>query len=210
MHLDAPCICNLGRVAYQEGVRLQQEFADRRRSGEIGDTLLLCEHPPVYTLGTNADAALVLRSDTAEVIQTDRGGEVTYHGPGQVVGYAICDLNGRGRDVHRHCRDLEEVMIRALADFGLGAGRIEGLTGVWLGDEKVGALGVRVRRWISTHGFALNVDCDLTYFDGIIPCGIRDKGVTTMERALGRPVDIDAVRQSCARHFEEIFLGTDG
>jgi len=210
MHLDAPCICNLGVIGYRDGLRVQQEYAEQRRAGEIGDTLLLCEHPPVYTLGTNADAAFVLRSDAVEVVQTDRGGEVTYHGPGQVVGYAICDLDRRGRDLHRHCRDLEEVMIRMLADFGIEAGRVEGLTGVWLGDSKVGALGVRVRRWISTHGFALNVNCDLAYFDDIVPCGIRDKDVTTMERALGRPVDLDAVRAGCARHFEEIFLGTDG
>lgn len=207
MHLDAPCTCNLGRVGYSEGLAVQQEFAERRRSGEIGDTLILCEHPPVYTLGTNADESFLLNAGDVEVVRTDRGGEVTWHGPGQVVGYAICDLTDRERDLHRFCRDLEEVMIRTLADHGLEGARIPGLTGVWLGDEKVGALGVRIRRWISSHGFALNVDCDLARFDGIVPCGIRDKGVTSMARALGAPVDLDRVRERCAHHFGEIFVG---
>ena len=177
----------------------------RRASGEIGDTLLLCGHPPVYTLGTTADGGDVLNGARAPVVRTDRGGEATWHGPGQVIGYAICDLDARGRDLHAFCRDLEEVMLRALADFGLRGGRIEGLTGAWLNEEKVGALGVRVRRWISTHGFALNVDCDLSYFKDVVPCGIRDRGVTTMTRALGRPVDFDAVQESCGKHFQEVF-----
>ncbi|MHC4818353.1 MAG: lipoyl(octanoyl) transferase LipB, partial [Planctomycetota bacterium] len=191
MHLAAHSICNLGRVLYDEGVRIQREYAERRRRGEIGDTLLLCEHPPVITLGTNADPADV-REPRAPVVRSDRGGETTWHGPGQVVGYVICDLSARGRDLHRFCRDLEEIMLGALSDFGLKGRRIEGLTGVWLGEEKVGALGVRVRRWVTTHGFALNVNCDLAYFDGIVPCGIRNRGVTSMERALGHPVDLDA------------------
>lgn len=207
MHLDERSICNLGLVAYDEGLAIQRETADRRRRGEIGDTLLLCEHPPVYTLGTNATDADVLDASRAPLVRTDRGGEATWHGPGQVVGYVVADLEARGRDLHRFCRDLEEVMIRAMAPFGLEGERIEGLTGVWLGDEKVGALGVRVRRWISTHGFALNVDCDLDYFRGIVPCGIRDRGVTSMARALGREVDIESVKENCARAFEEVFLG---
>ncbi|MHC4164297.1 MAG: lipoyl(octanoyl) transferase LipB, partial [Planctomycetota bacterium] len=162
MHLAAQSICSLGRIAYDEGVRVQREYAERRRHGETGDTLLLCEHPPVYTLGTNADPADV-REPRAPVVRSDRGGETTWHGPGQVVGYVICDLSARGRDLHRFCRDLEEIMLGALSDFGLRGRRIEGLTGVWLGEEKVGALGVRVRRWVTTHGFALNVNCDLAY-----------------------------------------------
>lgn len=204
MHLAAQSTCSLGRLAYDDGVRVQREYAARRRRGEIGDTLLLCEHPPVYTLGTNADPADV-REPRAPVVRTDRGGETTWHGPGQVVGYVICDLSARGRDLHRFCRDLEEIMLGALADFGLAGRRIDGLTGVWLGEEKIGALGVRVRRWVTTHGFALNVNCDLSYYDGIVPCGITDRGVTSMERALGRPVDLDAVKESCGRRFQEVF-----
>lgn len=206
MHLDARSTSDLGVVGYEEGLAVQREHWELRRKGAIGDTLLLCEHPPLYTLGTNADERHVLRAGVP-VHRTDRGGEVTFHGPGQVVGYAICDLEARGRDLHGFCRDLEEVMIRALADFGLPGERVPGLTGVWLGREKVGALGVRVRRWISTHGFALNVACDLSFYDGIVPCGITDRGVTSMEAALGRPVGLEAVKRACARHFEEVFLG---
>jgi lipoate-protein ligase B len=206
--LDARSICNLGRIGYREGLRIQREQAALREKGEIGDTLLLCEHDPVYTLGTNADRDHVLRETEVEVVRTDRGGEVTYHGPGQVVGYAICDLGERGKDLHRFCRDLEEVMIRALSDFGIGAARVEGLTGAWVGKEKIGALGVRVRRWISTHGFALNASCDLKHYDAIIPCGIFDRGVTCMKRVLGRPVGMDEVFEACGRRFSEVFLGS--
>jgi len=204
---DAPAVVRLGTIGYREGVEVQEQYAAERREGRIPDTLLLCGHPPVYTLGTNADPADVLRAEDVDVVRTDRGGEVTYHGPGQVVGYVIADLERRGRDLHRFCRDLEEVMIRALAEFGLDGARVPGLTGVWLGDEKVGALGVRVRRWISTHGFALNVNCDLERYSGIVPCGIRDRGVTTMERAIGGPVDLDKVAEACARSFRDLFGG---
>lgn len=205
MHLDARSTCDLGLVDYDEGLRIQGEHWERRRAGLIPDTLLLCEHPPVYTLGTNATPDEVLDAKRAQVVQTDRGGEVTYHGPGQVVGYVIADLEHRGRDLHRFCRDLEEIMLRVLADFGLAGRRVDGLTGVWIGDDKIGALGVRVRRWVTTHGFALNVDCDLSYFEGIVPCGIRDRGVTSMAQALGRAVDLDAVKESCGSHFEKVF-----
>jgi lipoyl(octanoyl) transferase len=201
----APSHVSLGRVAYAEGLRIQHDHAEARRRGEIPDTLLLCEHPPVYTLGTNADPSHVRDPQGAEVLQTDRGGEATWHGPGQVVGYVIADLEQRGRDLHRFCRDLEEIMIRALKDFGLLGRRIGGLTGVWLKEEKVGALGVRVRRWITTHGFALNVGCDLKWFDTVIPCGLVGRRVTSMERALGRAVDLGQVKESCAAHFQEVF-----
>lgn len=204
-HPAAGTVKDLGRVGYAEGLRLQHEHFDLRRRGEIADTLLLCEHPPVYTLGTNADAKDVRDAQGAEVVQTDRGGEATWHGPGQVVGYVICDLEARVRDLHAFCRDLEEVMLGTLRDFGLEGRRIEGLTGVWLGEEKVGALGVRVRRWITTHGFALNVGCDLRWFDTVVPCGLLARRVTSMERALGRPVDIEQAKESCAARFREIF-----
>ncbi|MHC4407520.1 MAG: lipoyl(octanoyl) transferase LipB [Planctomycetota bacterium] len=204
MHLDERSICNLGLISYAEGLRVQREYALLREANGIGDTLLLCEHPPVYTLGTNADQSNVLCAGDIEVVQTDRGGEVTYHGPGQQVGYAVCDLDARGRDLHRHCRELEEVMIRVLARFGLRGERVDGLTGVWIGGRKVGALGVRVRRWISTHGFALNVNCDLTPFEGIVPCGIRGASVTSIERELGHCVE---AKEACASAFEEVFGG---
>lgn len=202
---QAPSHLALGRVDYAEGLRIQHEHEELRRKGLIPDTLLLCEHPPVYTLGTNADAGHVRDAQGAEIVQTDRGGEATWHGPGQVVGYVISDLEARGRDLHAFCRDLEEIMIRALRDFGLAGRRIDGLTGVWLGEEKVGALGVRVRRWISTHGFALNVNCDLRWFDTVVPCGLVGRRVTSMERALGRAVDIEQVKERCATHFQEVF-----
>ena len=201
MHLDARSTCDLGRVSYEEGLEIQLDYARRREAGEIGDTLLLCEHPPVYTLGTNADASFVLDKG-APVIQTDRGGEVTWHGPGQIVGYAICNLDARNRDLHKHCRDLEEILIRTLKDCGIEAGRVEGLTGVWTNGKKIGALGVRVRRWISTHGFSLNVNCDLAWYDGIVPCGIEGCEVTTIERETGAIPD---VRPYLAKHFLEVF-----
>jgi len=205
MHLDARSTCDLGLLDYEEAWRIQREHAERLRRGEIGDTLLLCEHPPIYTLGTNATDADVLDRSRAPVVRSDRGGEATFHGPGQVVGYVIADLEKRGRDLHAFCRDLEEIMLRALRDAGIEGHRVEGLTGVWIGDEKVGALGVRARRWISTHGFALNVSCDLSYFDGIVPCGIADRGVTSIERASEHAVDIEQVKESCARAFEDLF-----
>jgi len=207
MPLDVRSTSDLGRIGFAEGLEVQRTFWGARHRGEIGDTLLLCEHPPVYTLGTHADGALVLDASRAEVVRTDRGGEVTWHGPGQVVGYAICSLEERGRDLHGFCRDLEEILIRTLADFGLAGRRVPGLTGVWLGEEKVAAIGVRVRRWVTTHGFALNVDCDLEYYRGIVPCGIRDRGVTSMARALGDTPDIAQVRARCAAHFEDLFVG---
>lgn len=187
---------DLGLLTYEEGLEEQLRHVEMRARGEIGDTLLLCEHPPVYTLGTNADVANVLRPGDIPVVQTDRGGEVTYHGPGQLVGYAICDLNERGRDLHKHCRDLEQVMIAALLKTGITGERIEGRTGVWVNGRKIGALGVRVRHWISSHGFALNVDCDLAPFEGIIPCGIADASVTSIGQSIDmRPLIADAFRE---------------
>ena len=206
---DAQSTCSsvhLGRIGYGDGVVTQRAYAARRERGEICDTLLLCEHPPVYTIGNGADPGHILDARDVEVHASDRGGDVTYHGPGQIVGYVIADVRARGQDLHRFCRDLEEIMIRALSDFGLGAEREEGLTGVWIGGEKIGALGVRVRHWVTTHGFALNVSCDLSPFGRIIPCGIVDRGVTNMELKLGGgTVELHAVRAALAHHFEDIF-----
>jgi lipoyl(octanoyl) transferase len=182
-----------------------------RQAGRIPDQLLLLEHDPVFTLGRNARQenvlfpAEALRERGFDVFETGRGGDVTYHGPGQVVGYPILELPLERRDVHRYVRDLEELMIRACADYGLAARRVDGLTGAWLGDEKVGAIGVRIARWVTSHGFALNVGTDLAPFDLIVPCGIRGRGVTSIERALGRPVPLEAVMRRLTAHFEAVF-----
>ena len=201
----------LGRVPYARGLELQERLVADRQAGRIPDQLLLLEHDPVFTLGRNARTANVLlpaealRERGFEVFETGRGGDVTYHGPGQVVGYPILDLAPDRRDVHRYVRDLEEVMIRTCADYGLEASRLEGLTGTWLGDEKIGAIGVRIARWVTSHGFAFNVGTDLTAFDLIVPCGIRERGVTSLERRLGHPVPLDEVMDRLAAHFAAVF-----
>jgi lipoyl(octanoyl) transferase len=201
----------LGRVPYARGLELQERLVADRQAGRIPDQLLLLEHDPVFTLGRNARAANVLlpaealRERGFEVFETGRGGDVTYHGPGQVVGYPILDLAPDRRDVHRYVRDLEEVMMRTCADYGLEASRLEGLTGTWLGDEKIGAIGVRIARWVTSHGFAFNVGTDLSAFDLIVPCGIRERGVTSLERRLGHPVPLDEVMDRLAAHFAAVF-----
>lgn len=203
----------LGRLSYGEGLLCQEWLVAERRAGRIGDVLLLVEHPHVITLGVKRERGAshvlakpeVLAARGIEVFETGRGGDVTYHGPGQIVGYPIVDLNPDRRDVHRYVRDLEEVMIRTAADFGVVAGRIEGLTGVWIGTEKLGAIGVRISRWITSHGFAFNVMTDLSYFGLIVPCGIRGRGVTSLARLLGRPIAIRAVENALARHFGDVF-----
>jgi lipoyl(octanoyl) transferase len=201
----------LGRVPYARGLELQERLVADRQAGRIPDQLLLLEHDPVFTLGRNARAANVLlpaealRERGFEVFETGRGGDVTYHGPGQVVGYPILDLAPDRRDVHRYVRDLEEVMMRTCTDYGLEASRLEGLTGTWLGDEKIGAIGVRIARWVTSHGFAFNVGTDLSAFDLIVPCGIRERGVTSLERRLGHPVPLDEVMDRLAAHFAAVF-----
>jgi lipoyl(octanoyl) transferase len=201
----------LGRVRYADGLALQQEQVLRRQRGEVPDTLFLLEHAPVITLGRNARAENVLlpadalRARGFDVFESGRGGDVTYHGPGQIVAYPILDLSPDRRDVHRYVRDLEEVMIRLCADYGLVAGRIAGLTGTWLGDAKIGAIGVRLSRWVTSHGLAFNVSTDLAPFRLIVPCGIQGKDVTSLERALGRPVDLDGAIDRLAAHFAAVF-----
>jgi lipoyl(octanoyl) transferase len=209
--MRALSVQRLGRIRYADGLDLQADLVKQRQAGEIPDTLLLLEHDPVFTLGRNALRDNVLFSEDAlrkkgfDVFESGRGGDVTYHGPGQVVGYPILDLSPDRRDVHRYVRDLEEVMIRACADYGIEAGRVEGLTGTWVGKEKVGAIGVRISRWVTSHGFALNVGTDLSAFDLIVPCGIRDRGVTSLERVLGRPVALDEVMDRLTAHFADVF-----
>jgi lipoyl(octanoyl) transferase len=201
----------LGRIRYQDGLALQAELVAERQAGRIGDTLLLLEHEPVFTLGRNArrDNVLLpeeeLRARGFDVFEVGRGGDVTYHGPGQVVGYPILDLSPDRRDVHRYVRDLEEVMIRACADYGITAARIPGKTGAWVGTEKIGAIGVRIARWVTSHGFALNVSNELEPFALIVPCGIRDHGVTTLARLLGRDVAIDEAAGRLTRHLADVF-----
>jgi lipoyl(octanoyl) transferase len=201
----------LGRVPYGEGLALQERLVAERQMGRIADQLLLLEHDPVFTLGRNARAenvlfpAEALRARGFEVFDTGRGGDVTYHGPGQLVGYPILDLSPDRRDVHCYVRDLEEVMLRTCADYGVAAGRIAGLTGAWVGREKIGAIGVRLSRWVTSHGFALNVSTDLAPFDLIVPCGIRDKGVTSLERLLGKPVALDEVMDRLLGHFAAVY-----
>jgi len=201
----------LGRLAYADGLRLQEQLVERRKAGACPDTLLLLEHDPVFTLGRNARAenvlfpAEALRARGFDVFEAGRGGDVTYHGPGQLVAYPILELPPGRRDVHRYVRDLEEVMIRTCADYGVAASRVAGLTGAWVGSEKIGAIGVRISRWVTSHGLALNVATDLAAFDLIVPCGIRDKGVTSLERLLGRPVPLGEVMDRLLAHLAAVF-----
>ena len=204
-------IRRLGRVRYADGLALQESLVRERQQGLIPDTLLLLEHDPVFTLGRNARSENVLfpadelQARGFDVFEAGRGGDVTYHGPGQVVGYPILDLSPDRRDVHRYVRDLEAVMIRTCADYGLEASRVEGRTGCWVGPEKIGAIGVRIARWVTSHGFAFNVHNDLAPFGLIVPCGIRDRGVTSLARLLGREPAIDAVMDRLAAHLLEVF-----
>lgn len=203
----------LGRVGYADGLALQRALVEDRRAGRVDDLLLLLEHPHVLTLGVRGDRGRshilasqdLLDSRGVEVHETGRGGDITYHGPGQIVGYPIFDLRPDRCDVHRYVRDLEEVLIRVAADFGVTASRVEGLTGVWVGRDKLAAIGVRIARWITSHGFALNVSTDLDYFNLIVPCGIADRGVTSLSRLLGRPVDRVSVEDRIVVHFAAVF-----
>ena len=202
---------HLGRVPYAEGLQIQEQLVAERQAGRIVDVLLLLEHEPVFTMGRNARAENVLlssetlRSRGFEIFETGRGGDVTYHGPGQVVGYPILELPTDRRDVHRYVRDLEEVMIRACAEYGITAGRIAGKTGTWVGTEKVGAIGVRIARWVTSHGFALNVSNDLAPFALIVPCGITGLGVTSLSRVLGREVAVGDAAGRLATHVAAVF-----
>lgn len=200
----------LGTVPYEQAWQLQTRLHDERVREQIPDTLLLLEHPHVYTIGRRGSASDVLWDEDArtlrgvEVVETDRGGQVTYHGPGQLVGYPIVDLGPRA-DLVGYVRRLEDVLIDALASFGLTAGRDEGNTGVWVSGGKIAAIGVRVTRNVTKHGFALNVAPDLSYFAGIVPCGILDRGVTSMASELAAAPDIGAVTDAVAGSFARVF-----
>jgi len=206
-------IRRLGLVAYAEGLALQQRLVEDRKAGRIPDQLLLLQHAPVITLGVKARndrshllaTADTLAAEGIELFETGRGGDITYHGPGQLVGYPILDLKPDRCDVHRYVRDLEEVMIRAAASFGVNATRVPGLTGAWVGDDKLAAIGVRIARWITSHGFAFNVGTDLQHFSLIVPCGLAGKGVTSLNKLTGRVVSIDEAETVMAQSFAAVF-----
>ena len=201
-------------MPYADALALQRALVEERKADRVGDLLLLVEHPPVLTLGVRGDggrshilaSAEALAARGIDVFETGRGGDITYHGPGQVVGYPIISLKPDRCDVHRYVRDLEEVLIRTASDYGIAAGRIAGLTGVWAGRDKLAAIGVRIARWVTSHGFALNVTTDLSHFDLIVPCGIADHGITSLERLTGRHrLDRTGVEDQIVRHFSEVF-----
>jgi lipoyl(octanoyl) transferase len=201
----------LGRVAYAPAHELQLRLVEARRLGRIDDTLLLLEHDPVVTLGRGTKpghlraSAEELARRGVELHEVGRGGDVTYHAPGQIVAYPILDLSPGRRDVRRYVRDLEEIMIATAADFGVPAARVAGFNGAWTNDRKVGAVGVRISRWITMHGFALNVSTDLRGFELIVPCGIEDREVTSLEREIGAAPSIDAVMARVEVHFARVF-----
>ena len=203
----------LGRRPYADALALQRALVEERKADRVPDLLLLVEHPPVITLGVKGDGGrshIVASADRlAElgiaVHDAGRGGDVTYHGPGQIVAYPILDLKPDRCDVHRYVRDIEEVMIRVCADYGVRAGRIAGLTGVWVGTAKIGAIGIRISRWVSSHGLAFNVSTDLDHFDLIVPCGIGDRGVTSLERVVGRSIGLRDVEARLVDAFGRVF-----
>jgi lipoyl(octanoyl) transferase len=202
----------LGVIPYAQANEMQRTLVEERRAGRVPDLLLLLQHPHVITLGVKLAARehliatpQLLASRQVEVHESGRGGDITYHGPGQVVGYPILDLRPDRCDVHRYVRDLEEVMIRAAGDFGLPGQRIAGLSGAWVGADKLGAIGVRISRWITSHGFAFNVTTDLDFFNLIVPCGIASGGVTSLSRATGRDVSLADAETSLVRHFADVF-----
>jgi lipoyl(octanoyl) transferase len=206
----------LGLVPYADGLELQRRLVEERKADRVPDTLLLLQHPHVLTIGVKKDgrahilaAPDRLSSLGVEVFETGRGGDVTYHGPGQLVGYPILDLNPDRRDVHKYVRDLEEVMIRVCADYGIEAGRVPGFSGAWIkrdsGDEKIGAIGVRISRWITSHGFAFNVTTNIDFFNLIVPCGIADKGVTSLAAQIGRVPEMTEAEDRLVTHFAAVF-----
>ena len=205
---DQILVQNIGRKSYKSVWDLQKEMQQQRINGNIEDTLILVEHDPVYTLGKNAneDHLLQSRDESVDVFNIERGGDITFHGPGQLVGYPILDLSNYKKSVSWYMRTLEQVLIDTLIEFKITAQRNDGLTGVWVGDEKIAALGVRISRWVTMHGFALNVNPDLSFYDGIIPCGIFDYGVTSMEQLLGETQNNDNVKNMVIEKFNKYFI----
>jgi len=204
-------VYQLGQVAYREAYRLQTDLLSRRINGDIGDTLLLLEHPPTITVGKSGrvENILVSPAELAEkgipLFFVDRGGDVTYHGPGQLVGYPIIDLKNRGKDLHQYVHNLEEAVIRTLGDFGIRGGRDRSHRGVWVKQREIAAIGLRVSKWVTVHGFALNIDADLAPFSLINPCGFSDRGATSMAEVLGREIAMTAVTERLMARFAEVF-----
>jgi lipoyl(octanoyl) transferase len=202
---------NLQLVTYENGMRLQQKLVELRQNEAIPDQLLLLEHPPVITLGRGGDARNLLassdslRAQRVRFFETSRGGDITYHGPGQVVGYPIVHLGEGSRDVRKYVTALEEVLIRTVAEYGITASRAEGKRGIWVGNNKIAAIGVRIARWVTSHGFALNVSTNLDHFRLITPCGLQGTGVTSIEKEIGRPVPLDDVRAIVTAKFADVF-----
>ena len=202
----------LGHLAYADALALQQSLHDARKRNEVSDTLLLLEHPHVITLGRAANRANILADEqmraarNVELFETGRGGDVTYHGPGQLVGYPIISLAPDRQDVRRYVRDIQEVLVRTARDFGVEAEPRGGeYVGVWVGEEKLAAIGIRISRWVTMHGFAFNTSTDLDYFNLIVPCGIADHGVTSLEKILGETIALEAVAASVTQHFGDVF-----
>ncbi|MFO7444927.1 MAG: lipoyl(octanoyl) transferase LipB [Ignavibacteriaceae bacterium] len=203
--------CNLGVIDYKEAWDLQKELFELRYSKKIPDIILLLEHPHTYTLGKVADKKNLVGSDEflsankISVYDIDRGGDITYHGPGQIVGYPIISLTEWQQDTHKYLRALEETIIRTCAEYGIAGGREPKYTGVWIDDRKIAAIGIKVSRWITMHGFAFNVNTNLSLFNGIIPCGITDKAVTSLEKELKRQMDINEVKEKLVYNFQSLF-----
>ncbi len=204
-------LLDLGLVDYDEALELQAHCEAARKDGRIPDLLILLEHPPVYTYGRGADLKhLLLDPDDLsqrgiKVREIRRGGDITFHGPGQIVGYPILDLQNHGKDAHLYLRKLEDVLKATLEDFGLEPYMVEGMTGVWCGGGKIASIGVGISRWVTTHGFALNINTDLSYFNGIVPCGLHGKQATSMKVLLNETIEVNAVCKKVAERFAEIF-----
>lgn len=205
-------VLDMGRMAYEDAFELQKKCVAARGRNEIPDTFILLEHNPVFT--ANRDATLqniiappdVLAEHGIEVCKTDRGGDVTYHGPGQITGYSIMDLKQQGRDLHRYIRNIEQVLIDTIAEYGIASGRDSINPGVWAGMEKVAAIGIAVKSgWISMHGFGFNIHPDMSHYRMIIACGLRDRGVTSLQKLAGRDIDISEVKQRLSSHYGRIF-----
>jgi len=202
---------NLNTIDYKEAWDLQKSIFELRYQQKVDDVFLLLEHPHTYTLGKTADRKNLvgkeeyLNKNKISVYDIDRGGDITYHGPGQIVGYPIIDLNNWGKDTHKYLRALEEIIIRTCADYGLAVTRVPKYTGVWIADRKIAAIGIKVTRWITMHGFALNVNTDLSLYNGIIPCGIANKEVTSLQKELNTEIDIQEVKSKILNHIVTIF-----
>jgi lipoate-protein ligase B len=209
--LNSLLVSNIDRTRYADAWSFQQKLWELRHSGAIEDILLLTEHDHVYTFGKTGNTNHLLASEeelkaaNIDVFHIDRGGDVTYHGPGQIVGYPIIDLNNYFLDIHLYLRSIEEVIIQTLEKFRITAGREKEMTGVWVNGEKIAAIGVKVSRWITMHGFALNVNTDLKNFDRIIPCGIFHKGVTSMQKVLGKEISLETVQRALVDAFADVF-----